>query len=382
MTPQGRGDTSSSKEELMFTKRFWLAGLLLLGAIAFAACTDSDDDATEVAATAEATTEATAAPTSAPTTAPTATPEATAEPPEPRSVTVMLDWTPNTNHLGIYVAAEMGWYEDAGLDVQIIEPGAGGVEAIVAEGQAQFGISYAEAVLPARLAGVGITSIATILPHNESSLMSLASEGIARPKDLEGKKYGGFGGQLERQLVESLVACDGGDPSLVEFVEVGNVDYIPGMDQDRFDFVWVFEGWDVIRARNLEGIEISTLPFIDYTECIPDWYTPVIVAGDDLIADDPDLVRDFLEVTARGYDFIADQPDEAATLLLGAAPELDEELVRNSAAYLADRFTDGAGWGQQLDSIWVEFEAFLREAALIEEPVNVAEAYTNEFLPS
>ncbi len=134
--------------------------------------------------------------------------------------------------------------------------------------------------------------------------MSLASEGIARPRDLEGKKYGGFGGQLEQQLIESLVACGGGDPSLVEFVEVGNIDYIPGgMDQDRFDFVWVFEGWDVIRARNLEGVEITTLPFIDYTECIPDWYTPVIVAGDDLIAVDPDLVRTFLEVTARGYDF-------------------------------------------------------------------------------
>ena len=297
-------------------------------------------------------------------------------------VTVMLDWTPNTNHMGIFVANEQGWYEDAGLDVTIIEP-TGGVEAIVAEGQAQFGISYAEAVLPARLAGVGVTSVATILPHNESSLMSLASDGIARPRDLEGNKYGGFGGQLEQQLIESLVACDGGDPSLVEFVEVDNIDYIPGgMDQDRFDFVWVFEGWDVIRARNLEGVEITTLPFIDYTECIPDWYTPVIVAGDDLIAVDPDLVRTFLEVTARGYDFIADKPDEAATLLLGAAPELDEQLVRDSAAYLAGRFTDGAGWGQQQDSIWLEFEVFLREAELIEAEVDVAEAYTNEFLPS
>jgi ABC-type nitrate/sulfonate/bicarbonate transport system substrate-binding protein len=331
---------------------FGAAALLLAGALIFAACSDSDDDGSE------------------------------GDPPpeEMRSVTVMLDWTPNSNHMGIYVAREQGWYAAAGLDVTIIEP-TGGVEAIVAEGQAQFGISYAEAVLPARLAGVGITSVATILPHNESSLMSLASANIARPKDLEGKRYGGFGGALERQLVESLVACDGGDPSLVEFVEVGNVDYIPGMDQDRFDFVWVFEGWDVIRARNLEGVEVTTLRFIDYTECIPDWYTPVIVAGDDLIADDPDLVSDFLEVTARGYDFVADQPDEAATLLLAAVPELDAQLVRDSAAYLGGRFSDGAGWGQQEDSIWVEFEVFLREAALIEEAIDVAEAYTNSFLP-
>ena len=137
-------------------KRLILGALLFLGVVVLAACSDSDEELTPV--------------------------------------TVMLDWTPNTNHMGIFVANEQGWYEDAGLDVTIIEP-TGGVEAIVAEGQAQFGISYAEAVLPARLAGVGVTSVATILPHNESSLMSLASEGIARPRDLEGKKHGGFGGR-------------------------------------------------------------------------------------------------------------------------------------------------------------------------------------------
>lgn len=299
---------------------------------------------------------------------------------EIKSVTVMLDWTPNTNHMGIYVAKQAGWYEQAGLDVSIIEP-TGGVEAIVAEGKAHFGISYAEALLPARHAGVGVTSVATIFPHNESSLMSLASEGITRPRDLEGKKYGGWGGQLERQLVETLVACDGGNSSLVEFVEVGNIDYIPGMDQGRFDFVWVFEGWDVIRARNLEGVEISTLPFMDYTDCIPDWYTPIIVAGDDLIADDPELVSTFLEVTARGYDFISEEPQMAASLLLGAIPALDENLVRNSTEYLSDRFTDGSSWGRQQKSIWSEFEIFLRDSGLIESVVDVSNAYTNEFLP-
>ena len=334
-----------------------LGALLLLGAVVLAAC-GGDDNGGNGDGT------------------------ATAVPPDERqSVTVMLDWTPNTNHIGVYAAEAQGYYAEAGLDVSIIEP-TGGVEAIVAEGQAQFGFSYAEALLPARLAGVGVTSIAAVLPHNESSLMSLASEGIERPRDLEGKQYGGFGGQLERQLIESLVACDGGDPSLVEFVEVGNVDYIPGMEQDRFDFVWVFEGWDVIRARNLEGVEITTLPFIDYIECIPDWYTPVIVTDDDLIADDPELVRAFLEATARGYQFAIDEPDQAATALLEAAPELDEQLVRDSAAYLAERFVDDLAWGEQREAIWLEFEIFLREAALLESEVDSAEAHTNEFLPS
>ncbi|MES4792467.1 MAG: myristoyl transferase, partial [Chloroflexota bacterium] len=85
----------------------------------------------------------------------------------------------------------------------------------------------------------------------------------------EGKTYGGFGGVLERQLISELVKCDGGDPSKVKFVEVGNVDYLAGMESGRFDFVWVFEAWDVLRAREVEGKDVGSLKFIDYTKCIP-----------------------------------------------------------------------------------------------------------------
>ena len=299
---------------------------------------------------------------------------------ELQPATLMLDWTPNTNHAGIYIALEQGWYEEAGIDLQIVEPAAAGVEAILAEGQAQFGISYAEYLIPARLAGVEITSIAAMLPHNESSLMMLASEGVESPADLEGLTYGGFGGALERQLISTLVECDGGDPELVNFVEVGNIDYVPGMEQDRFDFVWVFEGWDVLRARDLDGVEISTLRFIDYTDCIPDWYTPVIATSDSLIADDPDLVSAFLEATARGYEFAEEDPAEAAALLLQAAPELDQGLVEASAAYLGPRYADG-DWGVQDSAIWERFEAFLREAGLTDAELDTSDAFTNEFLP-
>ena len=372
-------------------KRLMLGAASLLAILAtvwLAACGGDDDD-TPGTSTAIPDGTATAAPTETPSETPTDTPaatetsEATDTPaPERRSVTVMLDWTPNTNHIGVYAALAQGWYAEAGLDVSIVEPAAAGVDVVVAEGQAAFGFSYAESVLPARLAGLGVTSIAAVLPHNESSLMMLASEGVERPADLEGLQYGGFGGLLETQLIQTLVACDGGDPSLVEFVEVGNIDYIPGMEQDRFDFVWVFEGWDVIRARNLEGVEITTLPFIDYTECIPDWYTPVIVAGDDLIEDDPDVVRTFVEVTRRGYEFAQEAPDEAASALLESVPELDEALVRDSAAYLAGRFGEMGHWGEQQESIWVEFAEFLLDAGLLESEVDATEAFTNAFLPS
>ena len=298
------------------------------------------------------------------------------------NVTFMLDWVPNTNHAGIYIAKEMGWYEEAGLNVRIVEPGESVVEQVVAAGSAEFGISVQESVIPARAAGVPIVSIAAIIQHNTSSLMSLAEDGIEQPGDLAGKTYGGFGGPLESALVKTLTECGGGDPESVKFVEVGQAEYLDGMDRDQYDFVWIFDGWDGVRATELVGAEVNFLHFIDYVDCIPDWYTPLIITSEALIADDPDTVRALIEATARGYDYAQDNPEEAARILLDAVPELDEALVERSAQYLASRYVaPGRQWGLQDQEIWERFEAFLRDSGLTDSEVDVSAAYTNEFLP-
>jgi len=295
--------------------------------------------------------------------------------------TLMLNWTPNAQHAGIYLALQNGWYEEAGIKLEIVEPAAAGTEQVIGTGGAEFGVSVAEALLPARAAGVPIVSIATVLPYNDSSFMALADAGIERPRDFEGKTYGGFGGPLETELLRTLVACDGGDPDAVEMVEVGNIDYLAGMEQGRFDFVWVFEGWDALRAREIEGKAISTVTFVDWLDCIPDWYTPLFIASEDLIADDPDLVRAFVEATARGYEAAIADPTAAADALLAAAPELDEDLVRLSTEYHAPKFVGEGGWGLQDGEVWSTFAAFLQDAGMLDEGLDTEAAYTNEFLP-
>ena len=301
---------------------------------------------------------------------------------ERRAVTVMLNWSPNTHHIGLYAALEEGWFDEAGLDVTLVEPGEGGAEQAVAAGRAQLGISVAEGVLPAREQGLPIVSVATVLPVNDSSLMSLASDGITRPRDLEGKLYGGYGGPLETELLRALVTCDGGNPDALRQVEIGNVEYLPGMEQDRFDVVWVFDGWDVQRAR-VQGVDVATIPFRDWADCIPNWYTPLFIASEATVADDPELVRTFFDVAARGYQLAAEDPDRAADLFLAAVPELDADLVRASAAYYAPLWQEeGRPWGHQDAEVWADFEEFLRGAGALERPVDTSEAFTNALLPS
>lgn len=297
-----------------------------------------------------------------------------------RDVTVMLDWTPNTNHAGMYVALDNGWYTDAGMDVRIIQPGEQGGLPALASGDADFAVSVQEAVTPARAQGAPVVSVAAVLASNTSSLIALADEGIDRPADLAGHRYGGFGGELETELVRSLVACDGGDPDAVEFVEVGNVDYRAGLERDFFDFVWIFDGWDGIRLEQA-GLDTTSIRFADHFDCVPDWYTPLLATSEDLIEEDPGLIRDFVSVTARGYERAIEDPDEAADAVLSAAPELDEALVRASADHLAAHYAPDGPWGTQDAAVWSEFTAFLQGAGLVPDDVDVEAAWTNEFLP-
>lgn len=301
---------------------------------------------------------------------------------ELRPFEVVLDWTPNTNHAGMYLAKANGWYEDAGLDVSFVEPGEAGSLQALAAGKGDVAVSVQEELIPARAAGLPVQSVAAIIQHNTSSLVSLADDGIERPKDLEGKTYGGYGGQLEQALLAKLVACDGGDPESVKSVDVGEADYRIGLERNQYDVVWIFDGWDGIRLEQ-EGVDTNTIPFIDHEDCIPDWYTPLLATSEEVEQDRADDLTAFLDATSRGYQAAMEDPDAAADALLDQADDLDPELVRASAEYLSTRYAeDPAAWGHQEASVWDGFADFLLEAGLIEQPIEVDQAWTNEFLPT
>jgi len=296
-------------------------------------------------------------------------------------VTLMLNWTPNAHHAGIYLAQANGWYEDAGIDLEIIGNSAAGVEVAVAEGVADIGIAQSESIIPARNQGIDVKAVATILPVNDSSLVFLSSEKINSSRDLEGKTYGGYDGALEVELVSKLVECDGGDPSKVRFVSVGNVDYLAGLDLDRFDFAWVFEGWDVLRAKTIDDVAVSSLAFDDYQDCIPNWYTPLLLTKTENA--DSDMTSKFLEVTARGYKSVAEDPAKAAEIFLQEVPETDEALITEAIKYYAPLYNAGDDWGKMDAETWTEFGEFLAAANqnIPDDSKLWEEAFTNESLP-
>ena len=295
-------------------------------------------------------------------------------------VRVALDWTPNTNHTGIFVAMALGFFADEELALEVLEPSETASIPLVASGRSEFGVSMQEYVTMARAQGVPIVSIATLFRHNTSGFAAPTDRGIAGPADFEGFRYAGWGSDLESVMIRTVMEAVGADFDTVTMINMGMLDFTTAVRRDLADFYWIFYGWAGIHAE-LEGIAFDFLPLPDLAEVL-DYYTPVIVASERTIEDRPGVVRRFLRALARGYTYATLHPDEAAEILLAHAPELDAELVRASQAWIADRtLPDVDRWGRQEEIVWTRFAAWALDNGLIERVIDPVAAFTNEFLP-
>ncbi len=338
------------------------------------------------------------------TTAPTASPEAAATPtaavpsieasptpkPAPTPVRLALDWTPNTNHLGFYVAQSKGWYDEAGIALDILPYGGTAPEAILAAHQAECGISFQDSMTFAAAAGAPIVSVMAILQHTAQDVAVLADSKITRPRDLDGKTYAGFGYPNEVPTLQSVIRADGGTGTF-DTVTLDTAAY-EALYAKRADFVITFSAWEGIEAAQ-RGVDLRTFKFTDYG--FPDFYQVVLACDRDWLARDPEAAKAFVTATARGFGFAALNPDEAAAILVSSNPgvfESNPELPKASATYLADQhlFLDPhGGVGIQTLDKWTGYSGFLYDQGLLVDaqgakltaPPDYAALFTNQFLP-
>ena len=311
--------------------------------------------------------------------------ETTAAEASPEKITFVLDWTPNTNHTGIYVALEKGYFEEAGLDVEVVQPPEDGGSLLVSSGRAQFGVGFQDSMAPA-LTGdspLQITAVAALLKHNTSGILSRKGEGMDTPKGLEGHKYATWDAPVEKATMRQVVEADGGDFSKVELIPSTVTDEVSALRTESVDAIWVFYGWAGI-ACQVAGLDTDYFAFRDM-DPVFDFYTPVVIANNQFLADEPETAKAFLAALGKGYVYAAENPEEAAEILMNAAPELrsNEELVIESQKYLSKEYVaDAARWGEIDPQRWGAFFTWLNEQGLSEEPLDPAAGFTNDFLPA
>ena len=295
---------------------------------------------------------------------------------EKTKVTFVLDWTPNTNHTGLYVAQEKGYFDEAGLEVEIVQPPEDGAEALVGTGKAQFCMTFQDTMLPTVVGDtkMPIEAVAAVLQHNTSGIISRKGEGIDTPKGLEGKKYATWDLPI-KQVIED----DGGDFDKVELIPSTVTDEASALQSKSVDAIWVYYGWAGI-ATKLKNVDTDYFYFKDINPVF-DYYTPVIAGNTDWMSENPDKTKAFLTALKKGYEYSIENIDDAADILVKAAPELDKELVLESQKYMADQYkAEVEQWGYIDAARWNAFYNWINEKKLLEVEIPENTGFTNEYL--
>jgi len=280
-------------------------------------------------------------------------------------VRLALDWTPNTNHTGFFVADRMGWYREAGIRLEILPYSGTAAETLIGAGQAEFGIAFQDSLVFARASGLPVVSTMAILQHIATAIAVKADRAdIRTPKDLDGKTYAGFGLPYEVPMLQHVIRTAGGTGKF-EVVTLKTAAY-EALYAGAADFTVPFVTWEGIEAE-LHKQNLRTFAYTDYG--FPDFYQVVLAGNEEWIAGHRDLAQRFVRATVRGFELAAKEPMEGAKHLVAANKDAftETELVERSAKMLAERFyLDRQGrFGTQTLAQWTAYSKFLYDTGTL-----------------
>ena len=297
-------------------------------------------------------------------------------------LTLWLDWYPNSDHAGIYVALAKGYYARAGLAVQPRVPaGAADALTLVAHGTGDIAVSYEPGVLLARAQGVPVVATGAIVQGPLNCVMTLADSGITRPRQLQGRLVGIAGLPSDQTTLAAVVRHDGGDPQQVKTVVV-NYGLLPEFLHRCVDAVeGVFRTWEALQAAQL-GYRVRVLPVERYG--VPAYDELVFATGTRRVRDEADTLRRFQRATYQGYAYAATHPDEAASILLHVPGVLSgsQPLIARSIRLLAPLFRDARGrYGTLSVAGWQAYADWMTRTHLMDTHVDARAALTSVLLP-
>ena len=295
-------------------------------------------------------------------------------------VSLALDWFPNANHAGLFLAIEKGYFTEEGLEVSAYTPeDPASILQTVGTGADDFGINYQPDLLLARDRGVPVLSVASIVQGPLNSVMTLETSGLKRPRDLDGKKIGYPGIPLNEPMLDTMLKYDGVTKGL-EQVELVNVGFNLGASliSAKVDAcVGCFWTYESIAMKN-QGFPVEIMRMEEWG--IPPYYELILVTNEDMNERNGKTVQKFVNAITRGYLEASRDPQAAVDSLIRAHPEIDPQIDRPGADLLAPLWKGDApriGWQSQ--ATWEQFSLWMQNNELIDN-MDVSKAYSNSYV--
>ena len=284
-----------------------------------------------------------------------------------KKLKIALDWTANTNHTGFYAAQQLGFYEQAGIDLVIETPDQDNYALTPAKkvelGSADFALCPFESIISYRTKNTPFDAVAlaAIFQEDISAIATLKSKAVESPKDLDGLVYASYKARYEDEIVKQMVRNDGGTGA-IKLVYPEKLGIWETILTGKADATWIFENWEGVRAKN-EGVALNLFRMRDYD--VPYGYSPVIMAGKQQTLGQTKLIGAFLEVTKRGYLYAKDNPSEAVAFIRPFISDQDKNIDLNESQELSSRYYgDSNTWGLMEEKHVQRFLTWLQDNGL------------------
>lgn len=245
-----------------------------------------------------------------------------------KNLRLALDWTPNTNHIGFFVAQEKGFYKEFGITVDITNPAQDDYAVTPAKkvelGNADLALCPFESVISYQTKAVRFdaVAIATVFQEDLSAIVVREDSNIKSPKDLDNCSYASYKARYEDEIVKQMIKNDGGEGS-IQVVYPQKLGIWQTVENKTYDATWIFMNWEGVEAKS-KGLQLRSFKLADFG--IPYSYSPIIMGSRTRIMELKEVYSNFLSATKKGFLFSKDYPEEAAKILSRHLSESDRDI--------------------------------------------------------
>jgi ABC-type nitrate/sulfonate/bicarbonate transport system substrate-binding protein len=299
------------------------------------------------------------------------------------SLKIALDWTPNSNHIGFFIAQELGYYTKEDLAVEIIDPSQDNYGVTPAKkvelGQVDMALCPLESVMSykTKSQAFDLVAIATLFQEDLSAIACKAGIGISSPKDLDHTTYASYKARYEDAIVKQMIKNDGGK-GIIECVYPDKLGVWETIEKDQVQSTWIFTNWEGVQAAQ-QNTELILFQLKDYG--IPYSYSPVVSCSEHTVSNKKVALKSFLNATKKGFFYAKEHPEKAAKILKALVPEKDKNMdLQKSIVLTCSVLGDKEHWGQMNSDGIHNFLTWLQDQKLENHNLKATSLFTNTLL--